>query len=419
MKHLAVIFLFSLALFAQEIGVPYVHVTKGYGNAGAYSSFVLNGEAFLFQENRHIRLWNLKEPALNQCLTEGYFQEVLANRGENTLNTDSETPCKSTSCSINAFTANSEVMFLAFSGKVERWDLKTLKKLDEFQTPSLNKFNDLANFYFLSADDENHKLTAASFNHTLYLYDLPSMSLLQEFHGHSGQVGDVSPIIDDKYFFSVASASWDYSFRKWDITTGKEVRLIIGKDFSWHLPISKDGKYILLNDSDGNLTMYDTNDLKPVRHFPVPKNKGLIDFIVSGDEKKIYGTLAMEKSIVEWEMATGKKIRQIKLDHPSGRLTLSPNEKYLGGNIGNMLTFWRLPDFEMVVTLYPIGTCGWIIMTPEGYFNASEDAMASIRIKDPDGQERALTPVEINTYRQPKKVQAILNDIIATQHMEE
>jgi len=57
-------------------------------------------------------------------------------------------------------------------------------------------------------------------------------------------------------------------------------------------------------------------------------------------------------------------------------------------------------------------------MTPEGYFNASEEAMASIRIKDPDGQERALTPDEINTYRQPKKVQAILNDIIATQQKE-
>jgi len=429
MKHLAVIFLFSFALFAQErgiqyeqvtVGVPYVQVTKGYGNSGEYSSFVLNGEAFLVQENRHIRLWNLKDPALNQCLTKGYFQDLLAYSGDSNLSTDSETPCNSTSCSIHAFTASSEMMFLAFRNRVERWDLKTWKKTDEFQTPVYDKWNNREDFHMLSVDDENHKLIAeASFNNTLYLYDLPSMTLLQQFHGHFGSVGKASRIIDDRYFFSVTSSARDHSLRKWDITTGKEVKSIRGKDFGRNLPISRDGKYIvLLDEEDDNLTRYHTTDLSPVRHFPIPDNKKIIDFIVSGDEKKIYATLAMEKSIVAWEMVTGKEIRQIKLDHPSGRLTLSPNEKYLGGNVGNMLTFWRLPNFEMVVTLYPIATCGWIIMTPEGYFNASDDALASIRIKDPDGQERALTPDEIDTYYQPKKVQAVLNDIIATQQKE-
>jgi len=417
MKHLTVIFLFSFALFAQEVGIPYVQVTKGHGSLSDYSSFVLEGKAFLFGENRHIRLWNFKDPVLD------YYKNILANRGENTLNTDSETPCANLRCDIKAFTASSKVMFLSFYyGKVELWDLEIWEKIDEFKTPPYDEWNNLEDFYFLSVDDENHKLITSGFYDTLYLYDLPSMTLLQKFNGHYGQVGKVSPIINDKYFFSVASAFKDHSLRKWDIATGKEVKSIRGKKFSWNLPISRDGKYIILLERDGNLTMYDTNDLSPVRNFTAPENKGIVDFLVSDDEKKIYGTLKMEKrlekSIVEWEMETGKVIKQIKLDHYPGQLRLAPNEKYLGGNLGNMLTFWRLPDFETVVTLYPIGTCGWIIMTPEGYFNASEDAMASIRIKDPDGQERALTPDEINTYRQPKKVQAVLNDIIATHQRE-
>jgi len=452
MKHLTVIFLFTFALFAKEheiqyeqvtVGIPYVQVTKGHANLSDYASFVLDGEAFLLEEHnyirvdgkvlllgahKYIRLWNLKNPALNRCLTKGYYQDILANREDNNLSTDSETRCTKAQCRIKALTASSEVMFLSFyDGRVERWDLKTWEKIDEFKTPPYDEWNNLENFNLLSVDDENHKLiaaTASDFNHTLYLYDLPSMTLLQKFHGHYGQVCEVSPIIDDKYFFSLACIFRDNSLRKWDITTGEEVKSIRGKMFSWNLPGSRDGKYIvLLDEKDKNLTMYDTKDLSIVRNFIPPKNKDILDFIVNSDEKTIYATLKvekkLEKSIVEWDMETGKETRQIKLDHYPGKLRLAPNEKYLAGNLGSLMTFWRLPDFKTVVTLYPIGTCGWVIMTPEGYFNASEDAMASIRIKGPDGQERALTPDEIDTYYQPKKVQAILNDIIATQNMEE
>lgn len=108
----------------------------------------------------------------------------------------------------------------------------------------------------------------------------------------------------------------------------------------------------------------------------------------------------------------------IQMLRSAGSLMFAPNKKYLSGQLGNMLTFWSLPNYKETIILYPINNCDWVVITPDGYFNASEDAIGTIRIQDANGTDRTLTPQEIKKFKQPKKIQAILNDIISTNKME-
>lgn len=130
-------------------------------------------------------------------------------------------------------------------------------------------------------------------------------------------------------------------------------------------------------------------------------------------ELKLLEIATKDKLIIEYDMKTGQEIRRITMLRSAGSLIISPNKQYIGGQRGNMLTFWNLSNYKETIVLYPINNCDWVAITPEGYFNASEDAITSIRIKDPNGTDRALTAEEMAKYRQPQKIQTILNDIIS------
>lgn len=421
--------LFSLSLVAQETGIPYVQTSKIGGSSNDFTSFVLNGEALLFEENEHLHLWSFSDFALNQCLTaeqlNNYKTTWVQLKGRETI------PVYRW---INELTATSGTMFLSFDDRVELWDIKTWKKINEFETPVYDKWGNRENFDILMVDDKAHKLIAGSNKRNLYLYDLPSMTLLQKFRGsdigldefdfpvplnpylkgHECQISYISKIIDDHYFFSASYG--DKSLRKWDIRTGEEVSSLQDVEFRPYMQLTKDNRTLILNKSREEIIRLDASDLQPIQKFTLP-NTLLSSFVIDQERQILFASAPKDKLIIEYDMKTGQEIRRTAMLRSAGSLIISPNTRYIGGQRGNMLTFWNLSNYKETIVLYPINNCDWVAITPEGYFNASDDAISSIRIQDANGTDRALTPEEITKYKQPQKIQEILNDIISTNKM--
>lgn len=425
MKSLILTIFFTLTLVSQEIGVPYV-IPKKSSTSNDFQALALNGNAFLFLEDVNIRLFDFKNPLNSQCLTPLDFQ----NHNPNTVELIGGKAVPYTHWS--AFTATNNKMYLAFDEVIEVWDIPTWTQLASYETGVWNEKNHWNMLSILSVDEKHNKLFAGGFNYKhIYMYDLSTMKLLKRFNasdiacgydlskysedyrkkGHQCQINDISKIMDDRYFFTTAYS--DQTLRKWDIDLGDEINSIKGKKFF---------SSILMNDSkttvfsfvlDDNITLYSTNDLTPLHNIDTHGMR-TISVVMDSKEQYIYGSFPQQKKIIRWDLASKTEKHQ-QLERSAGFLSLSKNNHYIIGSLEQEVMFWDLNDFQKVLTLFPINNCSWIAITPDGYFNASQDAIASVLIKDANGTQRPLNADEITKFYQPQEIQSILDKIRAQQ----
>jgi WD40 repeat protein len=430
MKHLILTILFTLTLFAQEIGVPYVPLEKSSRVIlGTNSLFVLNGKAILFyDEKQNIRLWDLKTGKMDKCIT----VENSTDKENHTLSfTSNGKSLVFTPEWFDALTASNDLMFITFQGKIDVWDIATWKKIKEIETPK-DFTGHSEHIELLHVDRVNNKLIGAGYKRNILIWNLPDMKLEKvlrgsEFSpyekdgyipinpyqkGHEGPVSDVSGIVDGKYIFSISST--DKTLRKWNIESGEEVDRIDGQAFHNLQLVDNDRQIMaLLHDS---LIFYQTTDLNMTKKYGTEIGNYSNTAIISPSQAHLYTTGNNGMLLKEWDMKRDQEIRQLPVDKPTVMTTTFQNGKYIAATAerGKRGIIYRISDFKEVLNVFIVGSCDWVAITPDGYFNASEDVIGSIRIKDTNGTERVLTPKEIKKYKQPQKIQAILNDIIST-----
>ena len=210
------------------------------------------------------------------------------------------------------------------------------------------------------------------------------------------------------------------------VKSGKKPRVIkLKESFDQHL--TPNGKLLLAQDADKGITFYDTEGFKKQRAIKVD---GLQYFEISDDGKWIAAVVKAEETSIQLvEIASGRAVKNIPI--PSGKnitkIKFDPTGRYVitlsnviskGSSVGDYgITFWDIEqsaeafqlkghsaavsgiafsgngrvlfssgfdglvkcwsvaDRKELATLVPLNANDWAVVTPDGLFDASKDAI--------------------------------------------
>ncbi|MDD5169490.1 MAG: caspase family protein, partial [Syntrophales bacterium] len=208
----------------------------------------------------------------------------------------------------------------------------------------------------------------AHFADQLIIWDVKSGKQIRSLPGHSAYVTTATFTPDGKYLIS---GSGDRTLKIWDVTTGKDVKTLIGHDDAVMSVVNND-KYILSGDWKGTLKLWDMFSGKALQTFNGHTDKVCLlnfspdgKFILSGSE---------DNTVRLWDISTGKEIAR----------------------------FISFTDGE------------WIVITPEGYFNASPGGAKHLNVRVGNQvysidnfYEKFFNPVYVASVLQGKKIEAV------------
>ncbi|MBM4133741.1 MAG: hypothetical protein FJ245_08240 [Nitrospira sp.] len=253
---------------------------------------------------------------------------------------------------------------------------------------------------------------SGSDDRTLKLWDVATGRELRTFRGHAWGVTAVAFSPDGKW---ALSGSGDQTVRLWDVATGKEVRTLAGHAQAvWAVAFSPDGKWALSGSGDQTVRLWDMATGRTLRtmtgHTQAVR---AVDFSPDG---KLAASGSVDRTIKLWEAATGRETQTFSGHEdsiwavtfsPDGKQLLSGGEDQtiklwqvqtgqelrtfrghngvvvaasfssdgrtlLSGSLDGTMRLWEIATGQAVAMLVGFRDGEWIIMTPEGYYTASE-----------------------------------------------
>ncbi len=380
MKHIILIILLTLGVWGQEVGVPYVQRLSD--NIYIWPLFnIKDGNTILMRDSlKNIRIFDLNSEKLNK------------------FNTD-----VNVTIPMYVYAIKNNI-YIAQNDKIKITDIDSVEKERKLYLPMDDGREQRVSALYVN-QDQQFMLTGTDHNH-IYLWNLRNFVIdkifrgsdyspyakyegyphFENLHGHIEPVTSLS-LIDNKYILSGSAYKHDQTLRKWDINSTSELNVIKNiKPIKW-MWISKDNKYFVPHLSDGNLSIYDVQEMKEIRRFV--NNDSIVGYVISPDEKRLY-TSSKNDVLQEWNMDTGAEIKRIDFNSPITSILMTKNAKYLVVGGLNQVKFWNIKEMKEVISLYLIKNNEWILMTPKGYFINSKNDSNVILIKDKDGSERPL-----------------------------
>jgi len=272
------------------------------------------------------------------------------------------------------------------------------------------------------------RLVLSGSTNTAKLWDTATGREIRTFYGHNGRVDDVAFSPDGQ---SALTGSTDDSLKLWDIETGREIRTFSSVNGLMRVGIfsavtfSKDGQYVFIatsnNHVDWFIKIWEVGTGQEVRAFKSRKFLGfspagimvtqgsngssvrLLDPITEQEVKRFNGHVgemetvkfssngqwaisrSRDNNFKLWDVATGREVRTIRgqseYKYPSA---LSSDGKWLltssnRGHVGTML--WSLSRGEPLAKRVTFQDGEWIMITPKGYFTASEGGGKNLNVR--------------------------------------
>ena len=225
--------------------------------------------------------------------------------------------------------------------------------------------------------DGRHAFSVNYSDVTIRMWDAQTGAAVKSFHDGGKSIAglaavNVSP--DGRYLLSggfTKGAKYPVTF--WDIATGQQMMALEGHTYIVSATaFSHDGKYALSGSHDQTVKLWDLESWKEVRTFR--GHTGVIrSTAFSPDGRRIIST-SNDGTIILWDMATGKEIAR----------------------------FISFIDDE------------WIVITPEGYFNASSKGAKHLNVRVGDKvygidnfYEKFFNPLHVASVLQGMKVEAL------------
>jgi WD40 repeat protein len=174
------------------------------------------------------------------------------------------------------------------------------------------------------------------------LYDVATGKVLRELKGHKDPVWRAVFTPDSK---RVVSAGLDASLRLWDVESGSELKHVDlpGKANIICLAVSPDGQRLLTGDNQSRLTLWDLNELEPVRELKRSAQAvGAVAFSTDGHLALSGG----DDYIVRlWDADTLTELRHFP-GHTTlifGVAFLADGRHALSGSADGTIRIWKLP----------------------------------------------------------------------------
>lgn len=270
-------------------------------------------------------------------------------------------------------------------------------------------------------------LASGSTDGTIELWDVETGQVLRTFAGHSDGVWSLAFSPDGTM---LASGSWDKKIEIWEVDSGQVLHTFTGNTEG--VTFSPDGSLLAGGSKYGTIQLWDVKSGQEMRTFTIEKYK--FNSLAFSPDGKILANGNLDDTIEMWDIATGQKVRSFRgypgdaevqllfglTGHHFGGFSVvfSPDGKTLAnGNWNNVIKLWDVesgreirsltghsddvvslefnPDGTILAsgsrdgkiklwdtrtgrelaTLIGLGGRDWVVITPQGHFDASPNGM--------------------------------------------
>ncbi len=220
---------------------------------------------------------------------------------------------------------------------------------------------------------------------TVRLWEVETGEELKVLDGHTGEVYCVAFSPDGKH---ALSGGLDKTIRLWDLAAGKKRKVFTGhQDRVWSVAFSPDGSYVV-SGGGGPGSGY-----RPLRLWEVETGKekrifqGLGDSVYSvafSPDGRYVLSGSYDQTIRLWDVATGKQ-KTVFQGHTNSiySVAFGPDGKtVISGSLDGSVRFWNVETGKELARSYHFEEDEWIVITPEGYFNASAHGAKSLNVSE-------------------------------------
>ncbi len=202
-------------------------------------------------------------------------------------------------------------------------------------------------------------LASGSWDYTIRLWNVNTGELLKTLIGHENCVSSVAFSPDGKI---LASGSWDHSIRIWDVDTGNHIHTPVRKDTGvahWDrvrsVAFSPDGQILVVGSHDKSISLWDTNTWQNLNGRTEPQDK--ITSVKFSPDGQYVACGSLDDNVYLWD-TKGQNNTNIwtlhkKLKHRNGiaGIAFNPDGKILATGAGKTIRLWNPNTGQLLNTL--------------------------------------------------------------------
>jgi WD40 repeat protein len=233
--------------------------------------------------------------------------------------------------------------------------------------------------------DGRHVLTGAT-DGTAVLWEAATGRQIRTFRGEEKWINAVALSPDG----TRAATSSKNNVVLWDVETGQVVRTLKGhSDDVAVVAFSPDGRQILTAGEDNQVLLWDVRTGRRLRtldgHW-----KEVFAAAFSPDGRYIL-TGSTDRTAILWDAATGRQLEAF--GHPKGVFAVAfrpDSQLVLTGSTDGLVRLWDVASGDELCRLVSLGAgTGWLVVTPEGLFDGSEDGRQQVAYRVGSGLDVA------------------------------
>ncbi len=228
--------------------------------------------------------------------------------------------------------------------------------------------------------DGTRVLTAGdSSNHAATYWDLQTGRMLQTLAGHKETIRCLAFSPDGR---SAVTGSDDRSAIVWDLETGEIRHKLLRKNAMFSVQFSPDGRQVLTG-GDGAV-LWDAATGQPLRDFAEEEFRFIPVTRFSPDGRQVLLANSSETVVRLYDAATGQQVQSFPghtgevncaAFRPDGRQLLT-------GSDDGTARLWDVASGGELASLIALDRSRqWLVMTPEGLYEGSEDALARVMFR--------------------------------------
>ena len=267
---------------------------------------------------------------------------------------------------LTTITADKKNILIGVGDEIEIWNTKKNKKVKSLQSESVIKKLSLSqnDKYLLSYDESKNFI----------LWDLLKGTKLKVIKNKDKSVKKMTFTKNNNRFIIAT----DKSINIWDLSNIHKPVFTKNKKIS-DVSFSPNGKYALI----GNFRTIEIVDLEKnkIIFSEIENNVYNCALAFTHDSKYAIFQSSSNNELVLFDLKKIKKIKKFKSNSDFFRVKVSPDNKFLiSYNFDNSLKIWNLNSAKELLSFHFFDNNEWIMMTPEGYFNATPNAAKYLNI---------------------------------------
>lgn len=226
---------------------------------------------------------------------------------------------------------------------------------------------------------DGRRVAASSRDRGVYVWDAASGNLLKTLSGHAMDAVAVVWSPDGK---RLVSGGWDGKAIIWDPDEGRSVETLelsrggLVTSMAW----SPDGGQIATGDNQRRVILWDAQRGRELR--TLAAGSQFVSSVAFSQDGSALGVGSFDGSIQIWNTRSGNAPQTVMRQTGSAvALRFIPGGRLLSGSNDGSLSVWNAQSGARVALFASFADDEWVAMTPEGYFNASENGAKWLTVR--------------------------------------